>query len=147
MQNRSQIGGVLTIISGAIGVINAVLFAGMIFFMRFLLSIPEYSGEIPDVRYAATMIGWTYGVIAFIFLSLGVLGIIGGIFSIKRRLWGLALAGAICGNLAFPLIGIPATVLVAMARGEFSSVKTGGSQVAATTTFQPDVRSGGTGSL
>ena len=50
---------------------------------------------------------------------LGALGVVGGIFAIKRKNWGLALAGAIGGTMTFFPIGIPAIVFVALGKGEF----------------------------
>ena len=53
-------------------------------------------------------------------IILGIIPIIGGIFSLKRRLWGLALAGAICA--LFPLtfiFGILAIIFLVMGKNEF----------------------------
>ena len=54
-------------------------------------------------------------------LVLGIVAIIGGIFSIRRNVWGLALAGAIC--VLFPphvaVMGILAIIFVALSKGEF----------------------------
>lgn len=121
MQNKSQIGGVLTIIAGAIGVIYAGLIVFVTIFMGYMANSPEFSADTEYSGEVMTMVVWIYGIMAFFLLAVGVLGIIGGIFSIKRRSWGMALTGAICGNLVFPFIGIPAIILVSMARSEFSS--------------------------
>jgi len=48
-----------------------------------------------------------------------VLAIIGGIFAIQRKMWGLALAGSIAAFLPFSLLGIASIVLVALSRDEF----------------------------
>jgi hypothetical protein len=67
------------------------------------------------------------GVIMFIFVAVflfylltGVLGIIGGICAIKKRRFGLALAGAIASSISFYYLGIVAVVPVAMAQSEFN---------------------------
>jgi hypothetical protein len=69
----------------------------------------------------------TFGVVCII---LGLIAIVGGIFGIRRRVWGLALAGAICalfpshpyGRLIWsPALGILAIVFVALSKGEFLS--------------------------
>ena len=58
----------------------------------------------------------------------GLIAIAGGIFAIRRKVWGLALAGAICaivpphpwGYLIWtPVLGILAVVLVALSKSEF----------------------------
>jgi hypothetical protein len=62
-------------------------------------------------------------------IVLGLIAISGGIFAIKRKVWVLALAGAICaivpphpwGYLIWtPVLGIMAVVLVALSKSEFS---------------------------
>ena len=52
------------------------------------------------------------------FVASGIIAVVGGVCAIKRKMWRLALAGAICSLVAFPL-GIPAIILVALSRGEF----------------------------
>jgi hypothetical protein len=62
-------------------------------------------------------------------IVLGLIGITGGIFAIKRKVWGLALAGAICaivpahpwGDLTWtPVLGILVALLVVGSKNEFS---------------------------
>jgi hypothetical protein len=99
--------GVLTLIAGGIGVIIAVLL-GLVF----------------------EAAGWAAGIVglgaawAIPSLILSVVGIVGGVYALRRRIWGLALAGAICAFLCFwpfsMLFAIPAIILVAMSKGEFS---------------------------
>jgi len=52
-------------------------------------------------------------------IAVGILAIIGGVFTLRRRIWGLALAGAICAILTSLVLGIPAVILIVMARQEF----------------------------
>jgi hypothetical protein len=59
-------------------------------------------------------------------IILSIVTIIGGVFAIRKRAWGLALAGAICGFIVgLPLIapsillGIPAIVFTALGKGKF----------------------------
>jgi len=48
----------------------------------------------------------------------GILAIVGGIFSLRRRQWALALIGSVC---AIPSgLGIAATILLALSRREFT---------------------------
>jgi hypothetical protein len=48
-----------------------------------------------------------------------VLELLGGIYALKRRNWGIALAGSIIAALPFDVLGILALVFVAMGRREF----------------------------
>jgi NADH:ubiquinone oxidoreductase subunit 6 (subunit J) len=50
----------------------------------------------------------------------GVLSITGGIFCLKRKRWGLALAGAITSTVLFFPIGIIAVVFISREYSEFS---------------------------
>lgn len=56
-------------------------------------------------------------------IAVGVVAIIGGIYAIKRKMWGLALAGAICSlflaHVGF--LGIAAIIFVALSKKEFTS--------------------------
>jgi len=61
------------------------------------------------------------GLLGWPLLILGIVAIVGGIFAIQRRLWGLALAGSICAVLILPafLLGVLSVVFVSLARSEF----------------------------
>ena len=87
---RPVIAGILSIIAGVIGLI-----------------IGGVSAEFGDL-----------GEILALFWPAAVVAIIGGIYALRRRLWGLALAGAICSLTVFPL-GIPALILTVLSRREF----------------------------
>ena len=50
---------------------------------------------------------------------LGVFSVIGGIYALQRRKWGLALTGSIASILGQTVLGILATIFVAMSRDEF----------------------------
>ena len=55
-------------------------------------------------------------------LAIGVLAIVGGIFAIQRRKWGLALAGSIGASLVPILIGILAVILLIISKDEFKQI-------------------------
>jgi len=59
------------------------------------------------------------GIVAIPVLILSLLAIFGGIYSIKRRAWGLALAGSICGTLLTWFLGVPAIILTMVSKREF----------------------------
>ena len=128
MGNKGTVGGILSIISGAFGILGmgfsimAALVIGPMmssagfygsYFAPELRDIPLSPGQL---AYLVTIIY----IVAAIFLGvLGVIGIVGGIYAVKRKLWGLALTAAILGIFtAFPL-GIAATIYTALARSEF----------------------------
>ena len=62
------------------------------------------------------------GIMAAVLMVLGATSVVGGVYALMRRLWGLALAGACCAVLcaAIPLLfGIPAIVFLVMGKAEF----------------------------
>lgn len=51
-----------------------------------------------------------------------LVAVIGGIMTLRRENYGLALAGAIC-SILFPVFGIPAVILLVKSRREFEEEK------------------------
>jgi hypothetical protein len=97
------IAGILVIVSEAF---KLLLVLGALFVIALPASLPRF--------------GAIVGVVIFIpLLALTAVAIAGGIFAIMRQRWGWALAGAIISILPFNLLGVGATVLVALSRNEF----------------------------
>jgi hypothetical protein len=97
--------GILAIIGGAL-------------IMLVALAISLFVPVAAPFRYAFVSVG----AIVLLWLAAGVMAIIGGIFALQRRHWGLALAGAVCALVPpATLLGIVSTVFVALAREEFES--------------------------
>jgi len=97
--------GILSIIVGTIG-----FFVGL---------VVTAVGEIVGVSEG---IFW-FGAIGVPFIGLGIVAIVGGAFALRKRIWGLALAGAICSLCFAPyswILAIPATVFVALSKREFT---------------------------
>jgi hypothetical protein len=101
------IAGVLIIVSGAFKLL-ALLVAVLL--VLFVLIWP------PAAPWLALGV-----VILVICAALAVVSIIGGIAALRRRSWGLALAGAVIAALPLSLLGIAAIVLIALSREEFPS--------------------------
>jgi hypothetical protein len=57
-------------------------------------------------------------IMGVILVVLGVIAVLGGIWALRRRSFGLALAGAVC-VLPLGILGILAIVCIALARREF----------------------------
>jgi hypothetical protein len=102
---KPTVAGILSIIAGAV----SVLVGGGAF----------AKGEF--VR--RMMWHWGLEVVGAIALALGIVAIVGGICAIRRKAWGLALAGAICA--LFPphvcVLGILALIFIGLSKAEFSS--------------------------
>jgi len=53
-------------------------------------------------------------------IVLGIIVIVGGIYALRRKVWGLALAGSICALVGpWFILGILAIIFVALGKGEF----------------------------
>lgn len=108
-------GGVLSIVAGVLGVIGSfflffLAFVGAVATNRFLY--PGFEG------FPAAL----FGFFGFWCLVTGALALVGGIFALKRRNWGLALTGSIAALVGgSTLLGILAIVFVAMSKREFAS--------------------------
>lgn len=95
--------GILTIVAGAIDIILGIMVA----------AVAEVFGIFGGFR--------GLGAIGVPMMVIGVVAIVGGIFAIRRRVWGLALAGAICA--LFPphigVLGVLSIIFVALSKKEF----------------------------
>ncbi len=93
--------GILCIIAGVIGVIIGIVIA------------------------VVGGIGWFFGMpwfsaIGAPIIVLGIIAIVGGSCALRRKIWGLALAGSICALLGpWAILGILAIIFVSLGKGEF----------------------------
>ena len=93
--------GILCIIAGAIGVITGIVVA----------VVGGIIGAFFGVAWGA------FGVPSII---LGIIAIVGGSYALRRKIWGLALAGSICALLGpWVILGILAIIFVSLGKGEF----------------------------
>jgi len=56
--------------------------------------------------------------VGLVAIMIAIVAVAGGLCALKRRAWGLALAGSICS--VFCWLGIPAIILIALSKQEFS---------------------------
>jgi len=94
--------GILSIIAGAIGVISGI-------------RVAVFGGII------GTFFGMAWlGAFGIPLIILGVVALVGGIYALRRRVWGLALAGSICALIGpWAILGILAIIFVSLGKGEF----------------------------
>ncbi len=93
--------GILTIVAGVNHIIGGIVFTALGGMFGAMWGIP------------------LIGAIGIPLIIIGAISIIGGIFAIRRKLWGLALAGAIVSLSDF-VLGILAIIFVSMGKNEFS---------------------------
>ena len=125
MSNNAKVGGILSIISGAFGAFHLVWAFLGIYMFHFMISEPfmPYSVAPPDEFFQNfyTFMFIFYGAIGISFALVGALGVVGGIFAIRKKRWGLALAGAIAGTVTFFPCGIPVIIFVTLGKPEFAA--------------------------
>jgi hypothetical protein len=94
--------GILSIIAGSIGVITGVVVALLGLFIGGFFGLPW-----PGL----------FGIPSLIF---GTVAIVGGIYALRRQVWGLALAGSICALFGpWVILGLLAIIFVSLGKGEF----------------------------
>ena len=122
MKNYAKTSGILSIISGVFGLMGMIIIILMIFMFRSLIGLEEI-----DPGTDALVMGWMIGIYAVsaAFAGIfGVLSIIGGVYALQRRYWGLALTAAILATINFFPTGIPAVIFAALGKSEFEVAAT-----------------------
>jgi hypothetical protein len=106
----SMTAGILDIICGCWELLLAfiLVFLGSIFKLAATAQIPPFLAPV----IAAAGIP---------FAILGILAIVGGVYALRRKVWGLALAGSIASLFSVHLffLGIAAIVFTALSKNEF----------------------------
>ena len=114
-------GGVLSIIGGALEVIGGLITALLTIGIRILVRLAlghwhpgDWWGPImPIIPFWLIIVGAPI-------LVLGIVAIVGGVSALRRRSFGLSLAGAICA-LPSIVLGILAVVFVSLSKKEFEA--------------------------
>src|SRR4030042_1364624 len=110
-----KVAGILDIVAGAFGLLMtcfmALWFTAFSFFMR---SDPGEFHDFPASFMAIFMIPFA------VFMSAaGILAIIGGVYALRRKKWGLALAGSIGALFSQLALGVVACIFTVMGKNEF----------------------------
>ena len=121
---KPMVGGILSIVAGVPtatgGIILALLATGIASLGTIFWMIPEME-NVPGLPGILGGVGIFLGLIAIIPIAVGVVAIVGGIYALKRRKWGLALAGSICALLTATVLGIPSLIFVVLGKDEFEA--------------------------
>ena len=120
-------GGVLSIIAGAFQIIFGLIVLGL------MIGFAIWGGYnpfphipwMPDNRLEITVYPlfptWLT-IVGVPALALGIVAIIGGIYALRRKSFGMSLAGAICA-LPTIILGVLAIIFVSLSRKEFEAQK------------------------
>ena len=120
--NKPQLGGIFSIVSGAIGALMGLVILAVPVFMTVVFN----TENVKDTGPALAFMWIFYGAFSFFHMALGALAIVGGVFTLKKVRWGWALAGAIAASLSFYYTGIVAVIFVAMSQAEFTKAAPAG---------------------
>jgi hypothetical protein len=106
--------GILEIIAGGFGLI-----AGLVLFIIGAVGSKLMAYYVPDIPPATLVV--IFISIAVPLIVIAVLAIVGGIYALRRKIWGLALAGSIAAFFipSSWLLGIAAIVFTALSKNEF----------------------------
>ena len=102
---KATTAGILSVVAGALNVIIFTIVA-----------------VAADVTGSMLTGFWGFGAIGIPGIAVGIIAIVGGVFALKRRVWGLALAGAICALVPGFILGILAIIFVSLGKDEFAAV-------------------------
>jgi hypothetical protein len=114
-------GGILSIIGGALEVIGGGVMAVLIIANRVLFRLPllPFHPGIWFEHFGAVDLIWLIIVGVPVF-ALGIVAIIGGVSAIRKKSFGLSLAGAICA-LPSGILGILAIIFVSLSKKQFGA--------------------------
>ncbi|MFH1381355.1 MAG: hypothetical protein ABIH70_00480 [Chloroflexota bacterium] len=125
MNNNTKTGGILSIVSGGLGLLMTVWWLFAISMFKAIFNNPSFYGTSPDKLppdFAAIMGIFLifYAAMGLFYALIGILAIVGGVFALQKKRWGVALAGAIGATIVFLPTGIPAIIFVSLGKQEFS---------------------------
>jgi hypothetical protein len=113
------VAGILSVVAGSLSLLGSILISiGLGVFLTSTYWTGPGTADIP------TVIIWMVFFLPYFIIS--ALSIAGGIYALRRKIWGLALAGAICTLFtiwAWPL-GAAAIVFLALSKDEFNHIIT-----------------------
>jgi hypothetical protein len=105
--------GILDIIAGAFGLIGLLVVGlAIMFFTAYEVSNSSMSIGASEMM----IIFWG---IAVPMILINILAIVGGVYALKKRIWGLALAGSIAALFSSFILGIVSIIFTVMGKDQF----------------------------
>ena len=110
MTKKPIIGGILTLFSGLLGLLGIASYAIGFGEAGSGIGKGDMPPFVPSIIFGMPI---PAAVVA-------LLAVVGGILAVLRKRWRWSLAGSIAAALSLIILGIPAVVLIALSRDEFS---------------------------
>jgi len=114
-------GGVLSIVVGAFEVIGGGIMVALVSLdiplrLELLRCLPRFGGACSMADLPTWLI-----IVGGLFVVLGIIAIAGGVSAMRRKRFGLSLAGAICAFIPLNLFGLLAVIFVSLGKREFET--------------------------
>jgi len=110
---KPTVAGILDIIAGILG-----LFAFMLMVIGLLVFMPMGGTNLP-VQIPGQSLNAIIIAVSVPVVILAVLAIVGGAYALRRRVWGISLAGSIAAFFCSWPLGVVAIILIAISKKEF----------------------------
>ena len=111
--------GILNLVAGVFFLIGGIAIAG-------LSGTPTAEAVAGYVEYSLgpgvtpALVTMVISILSAWLIILGIVSALGGVYALKRSLWGLALAGSISTFISSIFLGVPAIILTALSKREFA---------------------------
>ena len=109
---KPTVAGILDIVIGAGGLV-------LVIFLIIGIMITGGAFDIPGIDAIPTFVPWLLALIAVLATAFNVLVLLGGIYAIQRKKWGVALAGSIAAFIVSNVLGVVAIIFTALSKDEF----------------------------
>ncbi len=119
---KPTVAGILNIVAGVLSLLGAIgVIIGIIVFVSVGTApfLADMWRDIGDLGVGPNLLIIILVIAAIFSATLGILPLIGGIYALQRKKWGLALAGSIVAIFGSSIMGILATIFIATAKDEF----------------------------
>lgn len=106
----------------AVGIMNLICGGFAVLASGILAVVGTISGMLMNyikLDFPPAVIGVVFSILAIALAIVGILAIIGGIYALQRKNWGMVLTGSIATLFPCRLFGIAAIVLAVLAKDEF----------------------------
>ena len=104
------IGGILTILSGLLGTVGIISYSIGFGDPGSGIGKGDMPPFVPSIIFGMSIPA----------IVIAILAVIGGVFALMRKRWRWSLAGSIAAALSLIILGVPAVVMIALSKDEFS---------------------------
>ena len=114
---KPLVGGIIGITAGVFDLLGTL---GLIIAIAVISSSSVFITEADIYPLTVSGLDSILAIIATYLAVAGIVAVVGGIFAPQRKVWGLALAGAIAAVMPFWVFGVTSIVFVGMSKEEFA---------------------------